>query len=140
MDDINGLFTEEGILQNGDKLKEISVFEHDGLTNLVFHIEGVDLNIGKLAVWRLNTHGNFGGTWLSDYLSNKFGAHVQKSIENGKPGCPLIVQNGNVFHLMGVASRTLRENGLAVQAKEMCDRIHSCGGYDEAIGIMGGVC
>lgn len=41
---------------------------------------------------------------------------------------------------MGVASRMLRENGLAVQVKEMCDRIHSCGGYDEAIGIMGGVC
>lgn len=76
VDGINGLFIEEGILQNGDKFKEISVFEHDGLTNLVFHMEGVDLNIGRLAVWRLNTHGNFGGTWLSDYLLNKFGINT----------------------------------------------------------------
>ena len=27
--------------------------------------------------------------------------------------------------------------GLAEQAKEMCEKITSCGGYDEALNIMG---
>ena len=26
---------------------------------------------GKLAAWRLMTHGEFGGTWLSDYIPNR---------------------------------------------------------------------
>lgn len=31
---------------------------------------------------------------------------------NEKPKCPLIGANGNIFNLLGMASRTLRENGL----------------------------
>lgn len=42
-------------------------------TNLFFDMEGVKLNMGKLAIWRINTHQQFGGTWLSDYLANRFG-------------------------------------------------------------------
>lgn len=38
---------------------------------------------------------------------------------------------------MGIASRTLRENGMAEQAKEMCGRIYTSGSYDEALGIIG---
>ncbi len=45
---------------------------HDGLTNLLFPFrEGVDIDIGRLAVWRLATHEQFGGTWLSDYIPNQ---------------------------------------------------------------------
>ena len=40
-----------------------------------------------------------------------------------KPSCPLIGQNGNIFNLMGLASRTLRQNGMADEAKEMQNRI-----------------
>lgn len=39
-----------------------------------------------------------------------------------KPDYPLIGQDGNIFNLMGIASRTLKQNGLADQAKKMCDR------------------
>ena len=38
---------------------------------------------------------------------------------------------------MGIASRTLKQNGLADQAKEMCDRIHDSGDYYKALGIIG---
>ncbi len=39
---------------------------------------------------------------------------------------------------MGIASRTLRENGLGEQAKEMTNRIHSdAKSYDEVLSIIG---
>lgn len=139
LDGINEMLKSEGILQNGDMFTEVSVFEHDGLTNLLFHMDGVDMDIGKLAMWRLATHANFGGTWLSDYVPNRLGGFVAEgqAQEKQKPDCPLIGQDGNVFNLMGIASRTLRRNGLADSAKEMCDRITACGSYDEALNIMG---
>ena len=34
--------------------------------------------------------------------------------------CPLIGADGNIFNLLGMASRTLRENGLKEQAMEFC--------------------
>ena len=49
-----------------------------------------------------------------------------------KPKCPLIGQNGNIFNLMGIASKTLKRNGMSNDAKEMCDRITSSASYDEA--------
>lgn len=53
-----------------------------------------------------------------------------------KPKCSLIGQNGNVFNLMGIASKTLKKNGMADEAKEMCSRITSSGSYDEALSII----
>lgn len=137
LDGINEMLTKEGILRNGESFKEVSSFEHEGHTNLLFHMDGVDLDVGKLAMWRLQTHGSFGGTWLSDYVPNRLGGFVQESQEQEKPDCPLIGQDSNVFNLMGIASHTLRRNGLAEQAKEMCEKITSCGSYDEALCIMG---
>lgn len=55
-----------------------------------------------------------------------------------KPTCELIGADGNIFNLIGIASRTLRENGLSEQADEMGKRI--MGGearsYDEALSII----
>ncbi|HBR01496.1 MAG: hypothetical protein PHE09_08660 [Oscillospiraceae bacterium] len=137
IDGINGLFTECGILKNGSSFTEVSTFEHDGCTNLLFPFEGVELDVGKLAIWRLSTHAQFGGTWLSDYVPNRLGGFVQEQQSQAKPDCPLIGADGNVFNLMGIAARTLKENGLAEQAKEMRERITTCGSYDETLGIIG---
>ncbi|MFD1402089.1 hypothetical protein [Robinsoniella peoriensis] len=76
---INELLTQEGILQNGDTFKEVFAFEHDGCTNLLFSMENVDLHMGKLAIWRLQSHSAFGGTWLSDYLPNRLGVHMDEA-------------------------------------------------------------
>ena len=54
-----------------------------------------------------------------------------------KPDCPLIGRDGNIFNLMGIASRTLRDNGLDDAAKEMCERIRGSGNYYKALGIIG---
>ena len=54
-----------------------------------------------------------------------------------KPKCPLIGADGNIFNLLGIASRTLRENGMREQAKEMQSRVTASGSYSEAMNILG---
>lgn len=34
-----------------------------------------------------------------------------------KPKCPLIGQDGNIFNLIGIASKTLKRNGMYDEAK-----------------------
>lgn len=102
----------------------------------MFPFDDVKLNTGKLAVWRLQTHAVFGGTWLSDYVPNKLGGFLSHA-EHEKPDCPLIGQNGNIFNLVGIASRTLKNHDMADAAKEMQDRVFSSGSYNEALCIIG---
>ena len=115
-DGIHQMLAEEKILQNGAHFKEIYAFEHDGCTNLLFMMDGIELDTGRLALWRLRTHAQFGGTWLSDYLPNRLG--VEENVQNGKPDCPLIGANGNIFNLMGIAARTLAENDRNDEAEQ----------------------
>ena len=113
LDGINQILTEEGILKKGARFEEAYTFEHDGLTCLLFPFkEGMTIEMGRLAMWRLQTHSTFGGTWLSDYVPNRLGGFVQvqeakAEPEHGKPNCPLISTDRNIFHFMGKASETL---------------------------------
>ena len=52
LDGINDLLTKEGILLNGSKFENCSVFKYDDLTCILYPFEGAELNIGKFAVWR----------------------------------------------------------------------------------------
>lgn len=135
IDGIQDLLTTEEILLDGDTFKDIFRFENEGVTCLLFDFRDTKLNVSKLAMWRLSTHGAFGGTWLSDYLDNRFGKEIQT--ERQKPDCPLIGQDGNIFNLIGIAARTLRENGMREEATEMTKRVTSSGSYSEALGIIG---
>lgn len=76
LDGINEMFTENGILKDGTKFQNISSFENEGLTCLLYPFEGVKLDVGKLAMWRLQTHATFGGTWLSDFVPNRLGGFI----------------------------------------------------------------
>lgn len=76
---INELLTEVNILLEGDKFKNVYAFENEGLTNLLFDMEDVKLNIGKLAIWRLQTRETFGSTWLSDYRVNNL--NIEENFE-----------------------------------------------------------
>jgi hypothetical protein len=53
-----------------------------------------------------------------------------------KPRCKLIGKDGNIFNLMGIASRTLKEAGMKEEAKEMVDRINNSQSYIEALAII----
>ena len=61
----------------------------------------------------------------------------QESTERFKPDCPLIGANGNIFNLMSIAKRTLINNDMTAQAKEMCSRIYESGSYSEALNVIG---
>ena len=82
LDGINDLLTQDGILQNGSRFETVKVFQHDGLNNLLFPFENIQVDMGKLAMWRLQTHGAFGGTWLSDYVPNRLGGFRSARQEN----------------------------------------------------------
>jgi len=53
-----------------------------------------------------------------------------------KPVCKLIGEDGNIFNLMGIASRTLKKVGMKEEAKEMTDRILNSKSYTEALAII----
>ena len=138
IDGINDMLTEEGILLNGSKFTNVSSFQLDGLTNLLFPLDDVDVNLGRLAMWRLQTHGQLGGTWLSDYVPNRLGGFLKTQAPE-KPDCCLIGEDGNIFNLMGIASRALRTSGLPEQAEEMQKRIMDgeCKDYYAALNVIG---
>ena len=135
VDGINDLLTQEGILLNGTKFEHAATFQHDGLTNLMFSFEGVQLNVGKLALWRIQTHSQFGGTWLSDYVPNRLGGFIQEQ-KPVKPKMELVGRDGNIFSIMGTASQLLQMAGMHDQNKEMIDRVTSCRDYDQALHII----
>lgn len=57
--------------------------------------------------------------------------------EKQKPNCPLIGKDGNIFHLVGIAAKTLRRNGMSAEATEMSEKVFGSGSYEEALGIIG---
>ena len=51
--------------------------------------------------------------------------------------CRLIGEDGNIFNLMGIVSRTLKEAGEPEKAEEMIRRITSdAKSYDEALAML----
>ena len=135
VDGINSLLTAADILMEGSKFESVSTFQHKGLTNLLFPFDGVKLDMGKLAMWRLQTHEQFGGTWLSDYVPNQLGGYLAEP-EPSKPSMRLEGQDGNIFSILGRASRLLKDVGQKDQADEMFRRVTSSGSYEEALHII----
>ncbi len=139
VDGINELFTEAGILLGGSafKAENVSLFQNGELACLLFPFEGVELDAGRLAVWRIQTHGQFGGTWLSDYVSNKLDGFIQeKPLSPAKPSMELLGHDGNIFSIMGHAAKLLRRAGMAEQSEEMVERVTACGDYYKALHII----
>ena len=68
---------------------------------------------------------------------NRLGGFLHESVTE-KPNCALIGEDGNIFNLMGIAVRTLRENGLDDQGEEMEKRITGgeCRNYYEALNVI----
>jgi len=54
-----------------------------------------------------------------------------------KPRCRLTGEDGNIFNLMGIVSRTLKEAGEPQKAEEMVRRITTeAKSYDEALALL----
>nr|WP_303689623.1 hypothetical protein [Ruminococcus bromii] len=139
VDGINKMLTDKGILLDDTKFENVSVFKSDGVTCILYPFEDVHLDIGKLAMWRLQSYTVFAGMWLSDYVDNRLGGFEpeQNNEEKVKPYCALIGCDGNIFNLMGIASHTLKQNGMADEAEMMCAQIRGAENYCEALNIIG---
>ncbi|MGO1368524.1 hypothetical protein [Senegalia sp. (in: firmicutes)] len=53
-----------------------------------------------------------------------------------KPKCKLIGEDGNIFNLMGIAYKTLKEADLKENADEMIKRVTSSKSYLEALATI----
>lgn len=53
-----------------------------------------------------------------------------------RPKMKLVGQHGNIFAILGKASRLLEENGQPEQAKEMLGRVQQSGNYYKALNII----
>ncbi len=81
VDGVNQLLKSEQILKNGTELDECYRFENRGLTNLYFPFGNAELDMGKLAVWRIKARPIFGCMWLSDYVDNHLGGFIAQPVE-----------------------------------------------------------
>ena len=98
VDGINKMLTDKGILLDNTKFENVSVFKSDGVTCILYPFEDVHLDIGKLAMWRLQSYTAFAGMWLSDYVDNRLGGFEpeQNKAEKLKPDCALIGCDSNI--------------------------------------------
>lgn len=91
VDGINQELKSKGILLGKSKFEEVSVFKHKHATCLLYPFDdNVQLDIGKLAMWRLKTKEHFGSTWLSDFVNNELGGFIEgisENIDEGQVQC-----------------------------------------------------
>ena len=53
-----------------------------------------------------------------------------------RPKMKLVGEDGNIFAILGRASRLLKRNGQAEQAEEMSNRVYHSGDYYKALNII----
>lgn len=133
---INKLLTDEMILLEGSQFEDCYVFKNGELTCMLFTFGDQKVDMGRFMAWKMINANRFGSMWLSDYIDVNLGQEQGRG-QSEKPDCPLIGADSNIFNLMGIASRTLKQHGLAEQAKEMSSRIQQSGSYHEALSIIG---
>ena len=59
-----------------------------------------------------------------------------QNVDLTRPSVRLTGQDGNIFNLLGIASRVLMEAGRAEQAAEMRDRVFGADSYLRALAIL----
>lgn len=98
-------------------------------------------NYGKKVELRGVIYDLYQGTSIEDekLIDSMFGDRMGYSIDEHiikKPKCALIGQDGNIFNLVGIASKTLKRNGMYEESKEMSDRVFNSSSYEEALCII----
>ena len=66
-----GMLKDEGIVKDSFSFNKVYSFQNENLTNLAFKLDG-DIDMGKLAIFRLKIRQDFGAMWLSDYIDNGY--------------------------------------------------------------------
>lgn len=66
VDGFTKLLRDEGIVNDSFSFDKVFSFKKDRIINLIFSLKG-NINIEKLAIYRLKIRDVFGAMWLSDY-------------------------------------------------------------------------
>ena len=61
---------------------------------------------------------------------------TREQTSHSRPKMELVGEDGNIFAILGRASKLLRENGQPEKAKEMSDRVYRSGNYYRALHII----
>lgn len=61
---------------------------------------------------------------------------TREQTSHSRPKMKLVGEDGNIFAILGRASKLLRENGQPEKAKEMSDRVYRSGNYYRALHII----
>ena len=81
-DAVNAVLTENHILLEQTRFKRVYVFEKDGFIHMLFPFDNdIKIAYARLAMWRMVTKHQYGGTWFSDYINMPDGNKRQ----DGKP-------------------------------------------------------
>lgn len=56
--------------------------------------------------------------------------------QEDRPICKFSEQNGNVYNLIGLARRALKDAGYRKEAEEMTEKVQKTRSYDEALAVM----
>lgn len=70
VDGITNLLKENNIVSDSFSFDEVYSFENNNLTNMAFSLNSKDIDMSKLAIFRLKIREDFGAMWLSDYIDN----------------------------------------------------------------------
>jgi len=60
----------------------------------------------------------------------------EAAMKSDRVPCRLVGEDGNVFAILGRASKALKLAGRPEQSKEMFERVQACKSYDEALSIV----
>lgn len=72
VDGFTKMLKDEGIAKDSFSFDEVYSFQNNNLTNIAFALNNKDLDISKLAMFRLKIRETFGAMWLSDYIDNGY--------------------------------------------------------------------
>ena len=69
---VTGLLKENNIVPSDFQFDEVYSFENNDVTNLAFGLNNKDINMSKLAIFRIKIRETFDAIWLSDYIDNGY--------------------------------------------------------------------
>lgn len=80
IDGINQQFHKNGILMDNTSFKDVYVFKDKNSTCILYPFtKDLSLNVGRLSIWRIQTSGQFGGIWLTDFVDNYLGGFIDNN-------------------------------------------------------------
>jgi hypothetical protein len=60
----------------------------------------------------------------------------KQAVTHTKPRAKVLGQDGNVFNILAICSRALKNAGLHQESDRMQQEVFASGSYDEALAIM----